>query len=313
MRAWWCVAAAAVLPAMGVLALVGAAAPPGSEPVLERCLVSLVDERDVPAREPGELVEVLVREGQAVQKGMPIGRLNDAPARTELDKAKAELAYAEAKAANDVAIRFAIKGEEVAKAEFEKNEQTNRESAGTVPEMEMLKLKLECDKAGLQIEQAKIDQGLEKLTVVVKQVAVEAAEVALERRLIRSPLDGEVERIDKHVGEWMQAGDRLAHVVRRDVCRVESFIKAAEWDPDEIMGREVTVVVSLERGRRETFQGRIVFVSSEDKTEGEYRVYAEVANRRDPTPPAGGEGSWLLRAGQKATMTIHTTRPPAQP
>ena len=36
------------------------------EPVLERCLVSLVEEAQVPAREAGVLVELQIREGDVV-------------------------------------------------------------------------------------------------------------------------------------------------------------------------------------------------------------------------------------------------------
>ena len=38
-----------------------------AEPVLERCLVSLVEEAKVPAREPGVLVMLAVREGDLVR------------------------------------------------------------------------------------------------------------------------------------------------------------------------------------------------------------------------------------------------------
>jgi hypothetical protein len=39
---------------------------------------------------------------------------------------------------------------------------------------------------------------------------------------------------------------------------------------------------------------------------GDYRVFAEVANRQ-----AASSGEWLLRAGQTATMTIHSDQPAA--
>jgi hypothetical protein len=38
---------------------------------------------------------------------------------------------------------------------------------------------------------------------------------------------------------------------------------------------------------------------------GDYRVFAEVENRQAP-----GSGQWLLRAGQTARMTIHSSQPP---
>ena len=130
-----------------------------------------------------------------------------------------------------------------------------------------------------------------------KQVEVEAADNAIERRLIRSPIDGVVVDVAKHEGEWMQPGDTLAHVVRTDKLRVEGYVKIREALPAAVENRPVTVVVELDGGRREQFQGRIAFVKPVVES-GDYRVFAEVENRRD-----GGE--WLLPAGQTAVMTIH--------
>ena len=119
-----------------------------------------------------------------------------------------------------------------------------------------------------------------------------------------APLDGEVVDVQGNAGEWMQVGAPLAHVVRTDKLRVEGYVDAAKWDAEQVRGRPVTVVVSLANGRQETFEGRISFVSPLVESGGDYRVFAEVANRR-----SAGSGEWLLRAGQTATMTIHSDRP----
>ena len=51
--------------------------PSGGDPVLERCLVSLVEEAKVPAREPGVLIQLAVREGDVVKKGAVIAKIDD--------------------------------------------------------------------------------------------------------------------------------------------------------------------------------------------------------------------------------------------
>jgi hypothetical protein len=63
--------------------------------------------------------------------------------------------------------------------------------------------------------------------------------------------------------------------------------------------------VKLADDRKETFAGRIVFMSPLVESGGDYRVFAEVENRQAP-----GSGQWLLRAGQTARMTIHSSQPP---
>jgi multidrug resistance efflux pump len=118
---------------------------------------------------------------------------------------------------------------------------------------------------------------------------------------VTSPLDGEVVDVQGNQGEWMQVGAPLAHVVRTDKLRVEGYVDAARWDPERIRGRPVTVEVTLANDRRETVEGRISFVSPLVESGGDYRVFAEVPNRK-----SAGSDEWLLRAGQTATMTIHS-------
>jgi multidrug resistance efflux pump len=232
-----------------------------------------------------------------VAKGDVIGRLADDQPRMERKRAAAEHEQALAKATSDVDERYAVAAEEAAEKAHLKAEQSHRNVQGAVTEVERDRLRLEWQKTELQIEQAQLERKLSKLTADAKQVEVEAADNAIERRLIRSPIDGVVVDVAKHEGEWMQPGDTLAHVVRTDKLRVEGYVKIREALPAAVENRPVTVVVELDGGRREQFQGRIAFVKPVVES-GDYRVFAEVENRRD-----GGE--WLLPAGQTAVMTIH--------
>ena len=273
----------------------GAAA--ATDLVLERCLVSVVAEAKVPAREAAVLVELPVREGMVVAKGDVIGRLADDQPRMERKRAAAEHEQALAKAASDVDERYAVAAEGAAEKAYQKAEKSHASVQGAVVEVERDRLRLEWEKTKLQIEQSQLERRLSGLTAAAKQVEVEAADNAIERRLIRSPIDGVVVDVAKHEGEWMQPGDTLAHVVRTDKLRVEGYVKIREALPAAVENRPVTVVVELDGGRREQFQGRIAFVKPVVES-GDYRVFAEVENRRD-----GGE--WLLPAGQTAVMTIH--------
>ena len=283
-----------------------AAANPNGEPVLERCLVSLADEAKVPAQEAGVLVELSVREGDKVAKGQVIARIADDQPQMEKRRAKAEFDQAAAKAESDVDVRYSEKAEGVAQKAFEKAEQSHRSVQGAVTEVERDRLKLEWEKTSLQIEQAQLERRLAALAAESKQTEVDAAEKAIERRQIRSPIDGVIEDLAKHQGKWMQPGDMLAHVLRTDTLRVEGYIDAAKWDPAEVRDRPVTVSVTLANGRQEQFTGRIAFVSERVESGGDYRVYADVPNRRGVP-----SGEWLLRAGQTAKMTIHAQQPPA--
>jgi multidrug efflux pump subunit AcrA (membrane-fusion protein) len=293
------------------LAIARAAAPADSaaaEPVLERCLVSLVEEAKVPAREAGTLVELVAREGDVVAKGDVIARIDDNQPQMERRKARAEHEQAVAKAESDVDVRYAVAAEKVAQIEFEKAAESDRKVPGSVTRVELNRLQLNEQKSELQIEQAQLERKLAELAAAAKGVEVEAAENSIERRLITSPLAGIVVQVFPHRGEWMQPGDPLARVVRADKLRVEGYVDSTRWNPDQVRDRPVTVEVTLAGNRREKFAGRIVFTSPIVESGGDYRVFAEVENRQPE-----GTGEWLLRAGQTATMMIHSREKPLPP
>ena len=279
-----------------------------AEPVLANCLVSLVEEARVPARESGVLLELTVREGDAVRAGEMIARIDDNQAQMEKRRAQAEHDQASAKAESDVDIRYSIAAEKVADAEHQKALESHSKVPGSVTEVERNRLKLSHQKGELQIEQAQLEQRMNVLAAASKGVELEAAENAIERRLIKSPLDGVVVQIFPHQGEWMQPGDPLAHVVRIDKLRVEGFVNAGQWNADDVRDRPVTVEVQLAGSRRESFEGRIVFTSPLVQAGNNFRVVAEVDNRQNVDSER-----WLLRAGQSATMTIHSTQSPLPP
>lgn len=275
------------------------------DPVLERCLVSLVEEAKVPAREAGVLVELAVREGDTIRRGDVIAKIDDDQPQMEKRKAKAEHDQAVAKAESDVDIRFAVASEEVAAAEFKKAVDSHEKVPGSVTEVERNRLMLNEKKSELQIEQATLDRRLTALAAQSKEVEVLAAENAIGRRQIKSPLDGVVVQVFPHQGEWMQPGDPLARVVRADKLRVEGYVDSSRFGPEEVRERPVTVEVTLADNRRESFKGRIVFTSPLVESGGDYRVFAEVENRQ-----ASDSKQWLLRAGQTARMTIHSSQKP---
>jgi multidrug efflux pump subunit AcrA (membrane-fusion protein) len=300
---------AAVALIHGLVALTLAAGRPvaadDGEPVLERCLVSLIEEAKIPAREPGVLVELPLREGDTLAKGDEIARVDDDQPRMEKRRAQAEHDQAVAKSESDVDVRFSVASLKVAQAELDKALEASRRVPGSVTEVEINRLRLNVEKSDLQIEQANLEQRVSKLAAVSKGVEVEAADHSIQRRLITSPIDGVVVQVFPHLGEWMQPGDPLARVVRTDRLRVEGYVDAAKWDPDQVRDRPVTVEVALAGERRETFTGRIVFVSPLVESGGDYRVFAEIDNRK-----VAASQQWILRAGQTATMTVHSRQEP---
>ena len=279
-------------------------APPAAarEIQVPHCLVSLIDDVQVPAREAGALASIAVVEGQYVSEGQLLAQLDDRQPR--LDKLAAELQRdaALAKAQDDIEVRYADAAFAVASAELDRALAIDRKNAGSVTQQEIQKLQLAKRRDELQIERSKLEMRVAKMNADVHQAGVKSAEDAVIRRQIVSPLAGVVVNLLHEKGEWVAAGDAVVQVVRIDRLRVEGFLSADEVGPEEVGGRAVSVEVALAGGRTARFPGQIVFISPLVQAGNKYRVRAEVENHTE-------NGNPLLRPGMTANMTVVAGHP----
>jgi multidrug resistance efflux pump len=273
--------------------------PPSRESTrVAHCLVSLIQDVQVPAQEAGVLTSLTVREGQHVTTDELMGQIDDATAQMQRDAATIQLRAAMERAEDDIEVRFSAAAHDVAEAEFQEKKVVNDKVPNAVSKMELRRLELTRQRALLQIDKSRMEQRVARMTAQVHEAEVKAAEVNIARREIRAPADGMVVSVFKHAGEWVGPGDAVLRVVRMDRLRIEGFISAAEYNPGEIGDRPVTVEIDLARGRTVQLPGKVVFVSPLVQAGNKYRVRAEAENRQEG-------GHWLLRPGMDATMTIH--------
>lgn len=268
---------------------------------VEHCLVSLIEEAQVPAQEAGVLTKVAVREGDQVRRDHLLAQIDDTQSQMQHQVAQLEWRVANEQATNDISVRYAAAAAKVAEAEYQEGLEANDKVSGTVPQAEIRRLLLTWRRSELQIEQAELELRVAALQTQVRQAEVEAAAQNIERRRITAPLDGVVVKTYHHVGEWVEPGDPMCHIIRMDRLRIEGFLNSAAYSPAEVDRRPITVRVKLTGGREEQFTGKVVFVSPQDQAGGEFRIWAEVLNRME-------NDHWLLRPGAVADMTIHLGR-----
>lgn len=261
-------------------------------------LVKVAQEIKLPGEEAGVLVHLAVREGEQVQANQVLGQID--PQEAEMQKKAASAAYQSAyeKWKDDIEIRYSKAQEVVAKATYERYIASNKIAPGTVTQVELNEKKLEWDKTQLGIEKSSHDKKLAALDAMTKRAELEAAELGIQKRIVKAPFDGIVEEIKRHQSEWVQPGDTILTLLRMDNMHVEGAIEQDKYDPHEVQGCEVTVEVEMARGKKASFRGRIIRVSSLVGGDGVFNVRAEIANQQE-------QGQWLLRDGMPARMTIH--------
>ena len=222
-----------------------------------------------------------MKEGRQVAKDELLAQIDDAKTQMELKVAKAKLAIAKEKAADDINVRYATASADVADADYRVNQEANRKHAGAVPAEVLREKMMKYTEASLGIEKSKLDMKVAGHEADEAQVEVEAAEENLNRHQIRSPLNGMIVKVHRHAGEWVQPGDPVLHVIRIDHLWVEGFANVAKHSPNAMQNRPVEILVTPAGGRPMTVPGKVIFVDPDIHNGGLFLVRAEVQNTED--------------------------------
>ncbi|WP_339730923.1 HlyD family efflux transporter periplasmic adaptor subunit [uncultured Gimesia sp.] len=246
---------------------------------IDSVLVSLIEQVEVPAREVGQLNEMRVKEGMAVQKGDVLAQIEVTEAVLLMQQAKLEFHMALLKVENDVNLRFAQKSYEVAKAELQRAEDSIKKYPKSISKTELDRLKLTAEKAELEIEQAAEEAKTVKLEAEFKRNAERIAELAVQRRKVISPITGMVVQIMTREGEWVRPGDTVLRILKLDRLRAEGLINASRLQERDLKNRPVVLLVNPGTKQQIEFKGKVSFISPEvNPVNNQTRVWAEIEN-----------------------------------
>jgi RND family efflux transporter MFP subunit len=249
--------------------------------LLKNCLIKAVKTARLATDRPGVLSVVDPHEGDSVKEAQVVARLMDEVAQASYEVAKLV-------ADDRVEIEYATRLNAVDKIEYSKSVATNETARGTIPDIELRRLKLAEERSALQIDKAKHE-------MAVNAMKATQAEAELKTYRIVAPFDGVVSQVLKFRGEAVRQGDTILEIVNTDVVHVEGKISERDiWRAK--VGSPVTVVLDIPGAdldvEKQVFQGKIGFVDPVANV-GDTRVWAEVPNPRN-----------VLRPGFLATMTV---------
>lgn len=285
----------------------------------------------------GKLTEVLVQEGQSVKLGDVLARLDDRAAKISLENAKGQLQQAQAKL-NDLLggarseeirrLRAILAQTQAAETGLAQNLQFEEKTLADLNQLytagaaskkdvdaeqnKLNSLNAQHDGAKAQVEaaQASLDQALDGFTepaiqaqksaVDIAEQGVKAAELALEKMVIKSPMNGQV--LYRHVepGQVVNPGARVVTLSNPEELWIKVYVPETEVNSVK-MGGKATVSVDAYPGR--TFKGVVTFISDqaeftpkdiqtrEERTKTVYAVKVKLT-----------EGKDVLKAGMPADV-----------
>src|SRR5436190_3389982 len=184
------------------------ASPPGStsarkELVIERGLVTLIDDNKVPATEAGMLTAVPAKEGHSVDKDALVAEIDSRSTVAKQRIAAAERDASSAQAENDAEVEVARAAIKVALAELEMDRDIRRSTPQAVALSQIRKDEFNYEKSLAQEKQAVNEKKIAGLTANAKQAQLDPASIEIDLRQIRSPFKGEVVEVMKKVGDWV--------------------------------------------------------------------------------------------------------------
>jgi RND family efflux transporter MFP subunit len=249
---------------------------------IPKCQIHVVERAQLAAERDGILELLPIKVGDYVEKGALLVELRDEIAETSL-------ALFEARAGNDVNVRYSEAVLKAAQLEYETAMDLKRQKALT--EQLFRQRELELERGERSLEQSQFEFELSKLEA--KQAAAE-----LEAYHVHAPFSGVVRQVMKVPGESVRDGEPILELVNTDRVQVDGYGALEDmWNLQP--GAQVEVwldVPELEKFgvTKERFRGKLIHVDSlVQPVTGKVRVVAEVENRHG-----------LLRDGLKATMQI---------
>ena len=213
---------------------------------------------------PGQVAEVLVKEGDAVKAGQVLMRQDD----------KAELAQMEqlkAQAEDDTRVRAGEAKLAQTRVDLKKTEGARKEGAAT--DLEVDHAKLEVTMADLSLDLAKFEQ--EQAKRKYQEMSLQ-----IDRMRVVSPIDGVVERLLVEPGESVEAAEKIAQVVQVDPLWLD--VPAPLAIARTLKKGESTAAVefdSTDPARRSSVSGKIIHIAAvADSASGTLTVRVECPN-----------------------------------
>ncbi len=211
--------------------------------------------------QPGRIAKMHIVEGDEVQDGQILARLDDAAEQVQLAQLKAQ--------AED---RTQIQASEASlaqkKVDLTKMEKAAARDAATELEVEHARLDVQIAELSLELAKLEHDQAMRKY---------EEAKIRIDRMRLESPVDGRIEKIHVEVGESANALEEAIEVVQIDPLWIDVPVPASEAME---LKRDGTAQVTFSgSGQSSTVQGKIIFVGAViDAASATLRVRVEVPN-----------------------------------
>ena len=248
--------------------------------IVKDALVTVIQERNIAARETGLISKVHFKAGEFIDAGSVLAELDSTQAQLKVDEAGIQHDKSVEIAKSDVETRAAMKALEVSRAELARAQEAVERFSKSISQTEMDRLRLSTERAELLIEQSDQMARLAKLDADLRKNQLDFAQHTLDRHRVLTPISGMVVQVSFHPGEWVETGKSVARVLRLDRLGCEGRVASESVDVSMI-GRPVKVTIHPPNGKSVTLPGVLTFVDPQvNRIKKDVLIRAEFDNAK---------------------------------
>ncbi len=183
----------------------------------------------VPAKTGGTIEELLVKEGDAVQRDAPLCRLETDKLLRLLETRKQELAVARSSLAVARAqVEQAATSRDLAAKDYERYRKLSADEAVAVRQLDVAESQWKNAEAAHRVTEAQVD--LAEARVKQAQAALAIAEQDLADATVRAPIAGFISLSYRELGEMVEAGKPVFRIDSPETIEISAFVPAAYYN-----------------------------------------------------------------------------------
>lgn len=228
---------------------------------------------------PTQVREVMVKGGDKVTKGQLLARGDD-------EEDVAFLALNKLQADTDLPVQKARAAMELAKLEFERNEEAFKNGAAAQQDF---------DRARLNFEGARIDWETANVQQQQATAQVDRAAARVNRLNIRAPFDGQIDNVMVDAGQALSEQDKVLRIVNVDLIWIDVPTRLDRVGTASIKLNDPAWVLMDVNGAPVLIEGKVNEVSPvSDPASRTRRVRVEIKNPETQGPRlVPGEPAWV--------------------
>jgi len=268
-----------------------------SDTIKYNMTLDLLDRVAVSASVDGVIKSISGRTGSVIRKDEPLIELRTDRREKELAVAHSDYRALSVRSQNNAREKSSRAREYSARVNLKKLREVKTRYQVNVPALELVRAESQVKEAYYDRAGARRELSQFKFEADAKLRESELLEFDIEKSTINSQYDGTISQVEKHAGEFVQAGETIVELYRMDRLSGVVLVNRNQLLPEEAIG-VVGELVIKSNGESRSYKIEIARTLPRVDVDGKYRAFVEIDNEMHES------GTWRLLPGMTGRATF---------